>query len=105
MMVYTRDILRSNPHIFAKWLQLYDVTSALVGESDSINLLNLEVALQRVFGIDAEYVDDVAATEGLAALRDELTQTLYEQRILSQALITGALVPLPRYPIVFHFIC
>jgi len=103
-MVYMRDILRSNPQCYEKWMLLYNVTSALVGESDSINPLSLEAALREVFGEADYYLDYVAAEGGLEALREELSKPEYEQQILSQALISqmvGAV--LPRYPAVFQF--
>ncbi len=103
-MVYMRDILKSNPQYYEKWMLLYNVTSALVGESDSINLLNLEVALHNAFGDAATYLDYVAAEGGLTALREELSKPEYEQQILSQALLVGMPgVVLPRYPLVFQF--
>lgn len=103
-MVYMRDILKSNPQYYENWLLLYNVTSALVGESDSINLLNLEVALHNAFGDAATYLDYVAAEGGLTALREELSKPEYAQQILSQALVSqivGAV--LPRYPTVYQF--
>jgi len=103
-MVYMRDILKSNPQYYENWLLLYNVTSALVGESDSINLLNLEAALHNAFGDAATYLDYVAAEGGLTALREELSKPEYAQQILSQALVSqivGAV--LPRYPIVYQF--
>ena len=99
-MVYMSDILKSNPQCYEKWMLLYNVTSALVGESDAINLLNLEVALHKVFGPADRYLDHVA-TGGLTALREELSKPEYQQQILSQALVAGGV--LPRYPIVFQF--
>jgi len=103
-MVYMRDILKSNPQYYENWLLLYNVTSALVGESDSINLLNLEAALHNAFGDAATYLDYVAAEGGLTALREELSKPEYAQQILSQALVSqivGAV--LPRYPTVHQF--
>ncbi len=103
-MVYMRDTLRSNPQFYEKWMLLYNVTSALVGESDSINPLSLEVALREVFGEADRYLDYVAVEGGLEALREELSKPEYGQQILSQALISqmvGAV--LPRYPAVFQF--
>ncbi len=101
-MVYMRDILKSNPQYYEKWKLLYDVTSALVGESDSINLLNLEVALNNVFGGANEYLPYVSAQGGLASLREELGKPAYAQQILSQALLSGP-EPLPCYPLVYQF--
>jgi hypothetical protein len=103
-MVYMRDILKLNPEYYEKWLLLYNLTSALVGESDSINLLNLEVALHNGFGDATTYLDYVAAEGGLTTLREELSKPEYTQQILSQALVSqivGAV--LPRYPIVYQF--
>jgi hypothetical protein len=102
-IVYIRDILKANPQYYEKWMLLYNVTSNLVGESDSINPLNLETALHVVFGDSERYLDLVAAEGGLAALREELSKPEYQQRILSQALIAQMLAPLPRYPTVFQF--
>jgi hypothetical protein len=102
-IVYMRDILRPNPYYFNEWITLYNVTSALVGESDSINPLSLETALHRVFGDANQYLDLVSAPGGLTALRTELAKPEYEQRILSQALISQMNTPLPRYPNVFQF--
>lgn len=104
MMVYMRDILKSNSQTYNNWVDLYEVTGALVGESDSINLLNLETALHNVFGNKATYLDDVAAEGGLAALTEELGKPEYSQQILSQALVLQLIgVVLPRYPIVYNF--
>jgi hypothetical protein len=103
-MVYMRDILKSNPQQYENWLLLYNVTSALVGESDSINPLNLEVALHNIFGDAATYLDYVAAEGGLTALREELNKPEYAQQILSQALISQTVgAVLPRYPTVYQF--
>jgi hypothetical protein len=103
-MVQIRDVLKSNPAYYEKWLQLYNVTSALIGESDSINLINLEVALKNVFGNSDRYLDYIVIPEGLAALKEELARSEYEQKILSQALVSVAPgVWLPHYPIVFQF--
>jgi hypothetical protein len=103
-MVYMRDILKSNPQYYEKWLLLYNVTSALVGESDSINLLNLEDALHNAFGDANTYLDYVAAEGGLTALREELSKPEYAQQILSQALVSQVVgAVLPRYPIVYQF--
>jgi hypothetical protein len=102
MAVYTRDILKQNPLYYDEWTTLYNVTSALVGESDSINLLNLETALHNVFGDRDQYMDVVAASDGLAALRAELAKPEYSQRILGQGLISIMGAPV-RYPIVFQF--
>jgi hypothetical protein len=100
-MVYMRDLMKSNPQYYDKWKLLYDVTSALVGESDSINLINLETALHNVFGEHTSYLDYVVAEGGLSDLRDELGKPEYSQQILSQALIAGGV--LPRYPVVYQF--
>ncbi len=100
--VYVRDIFKQDSRYFDEWMMVYNVTSALVGESDSINPLNLEVVLHKVFGDKSQYLDLVAATGGLAALRAELAKPAYEQQILGQALVAGGNVPL-RYPIVFQF--
>jgi len=102
-IVYMRDIIRSNAQCYADWLQLYNVTSALIGESDSINLLTLETALQKVFGNSDKYLNIVVEGGGLNALKEELGKPEYAQRILSQALISWAPgAVLPRYPMVFQ---
>ena len=104
-IVHIRDIITSNPEYYHDWQLLYNVTSALIGESDSINLQNLDVALHRVFGNSDKYLDYVATGSGLSALRQELSKPEYEQRILSQALVSESyLAVLPRYPIVFQFL-
>ncbi len=100
--VYARDILKQNPLYFDKWMMLYNVTSALVGESDSINPLNLETALHNAFGDSDQYLVLVAAPGGLATLRNELTKPEYAQKILGQALVASGYAPV-RYPIVFQF--
>jgi len=100
-MVYMRDILKTNQEYYDKWKLLYDVTCALVGESDSINLINLETALHNVFGEHTTYLDYVAAEGGLSDLRDELGKPEYGQQILSQAVLTDGV--LPRYPVVYQF--
>jgi hypothetical protein len=103
-IVHIRDIIISNSEFYRDWQLLYNVTSALIGESDSINLLNLDVALHRVFGNSDKYLDYVSTGSGLWALKQELSRPEYEQRILSQALVSGSyLAVLPRYPIVFQF--
>jgi hypothetical protein len=102
-MVYMRDILKSNPQAYENWTDLYEVTGALVGESDSINLLNLETALHNVFGDETTYLDYVAAEGGLTALTEELSKPEYSQQILSQALVAQIPAVLARYPIVYNF--
>jgi hypothetical protein len=103
-MVYIRDTLKSNPQIYENWLLMYNVTSALVGESNSINLLNLEVALHNAFGEAPTYLDYVAEEGGLTVLREELSKPQYAQQILSQALISQTVgAVLPRYPLVYQF--
>ncbi len=103
-IVHIRDIIRSSSKYYNDWQLLYNVTSALIGESDSINLLNLEVALHKVFGNSDKYLDHVATESGLSALKQELSKPEYEQRILSQALVSETpFAVLPRYPIVFQF--
>jgi Protein of unknown function (DUF3160) len=103
-IVHIRDIITSNPLYSHDWQLLYNVTSALIGESDSINLQNLEAALHKVFGDSAKYLDCVTTGRGLSALRQELSKPEYGQRILSQALVSETyLAGLPRYPIVFQF--
>jgi hypothetical protein len=99
--VYARDILNQNPEYFNKWLTLYDVTSVLVGESDSINPVNIETALHNAFGDSDQYLDLVAASGGLEVFRDELDKPEYAQKILGQAL--QAWETLERYPLVFQF--
>jgi hypothetical protein len=99
--VYARDILKQNPQYFNEWMLLYNVTSVLVGESDSINPLGLETALHNAFGESAQYLDLVAAPGGLATFRDELDKPEYAQKILGQALQAGD--SLARYPLVFQF--
>jgi hypothetical protein len=101
-MVYMRDILKSNPQQYENWNQLYDVTNALVGESDSINLLNLEVALNNVFGSANKYLPYLSSPGALGSLREELSKPTYAQQILSQALLSGP-EPLPTYPLVYQF--
>ena len=101
-VVYTRDILKQDQTYFDDWMALYSVTSALVGESDSINPVSLEAALHNAFGDRDQYLDAVATPNGTAALRAELAKPEYEQRILGQALVSGAEVQV-RYPIVFQF--
>ncbi|PVX24929.1 MAG: hypothetical protein CW716_09055, partial [Candidatus Bathyarchaeum sp.] len=97
-MVYMRDILKANSTNYEKWNLLYDVTNALVGESDSINPLTLDTALQNAFGNSTYYFSHVAAEGGLMALREELGKPEYAQQILGQAVLTYGV--LPRYPIV-----
>jgi hypothetical protein len=103
-IVHIRDIIRSNSKYYSDWLMLYNVTSALIGESDSISLLNLEVALHKVFGDSDKYLDYITTESGLSALKQELSKPEYEQRILSQALVSETpFAVLPDYPIVFQF--
>jgi hypothetical protein len=103
-IVHIRDIITSNPEYYHDWQLLYNVTGALIGESDSINLQNLDVALHNVFGDSDKYLDYITTGSGLSALRQELSKPEYEQRILSQALVSESyLAVLPRYPIVFQF--
>ncbi len=102
-IVYIRDILKANPKYHEKWMLLYNVTSALVGESDSINPLSLEIALQNAFGEAEEYLGIVATEGGLMNLREELSKPEHQQKILSQALLAIMPVALPRYPTVFQF--
>lgn len=101
--VYMRDIFKQSPSYFDEWMTVYNVTNVLVGESDSINPLFLETALHKVFGDKSQYLDSVATSGGLAGLRAELGKPEYEQKILGQALLQYADVPLSRYPIVFQF--
>jgi hypothetical protein len=103
-IVYMRDLLKSNQQYYNDWVLVYNVTTALVGQSDSINLVTVETALHNAFGDAAQYFNFVAAQGGLGKLREELGKPEYQQRILSQALLTPAPPePLPRYPIVFQF--
>jgi len=103
-IVHIRDVLKSSPECYEKWMLLYNVTSALVGGSDSINLMNLEIALKNVFGHADRYLDCVAMEDGLTSLKEELAKPEYEQHILSQALVSELPgVWLPHYPIVFQF--
>jgi hypothetical protein len=103
-IVYVRDLLKSNQQYYDDWGLMYNVTGALIGESDSINLLTLETALHNAFGDATQYLDLVTAQGGLAKLREELSKPEYQQQILSQALLTQPPPqPLPRYPIVFQF--
>ena len=103
-IVYTRDIFKQNPTYFDKWITLYNVTGALVGESDSINPLNLEIALKNVFGEQNQYLSEVASSGGLDALSVELSKPEYEQKILGQAMISSAWgQEQVRYPIVYQF--
>ena len=101
-IVYARDILKQDQTYFDNWMTLYNVTSALVGESDSINPVSLEAALHNAFGDRDHYLDVVVSQNGLTALRAELAKPQYEQRILGQALVSGAEVQI-RFPIVFQF--
>jgi hypothetical protein len=104
LMIHVRDVLRSNPTYYEKWMQLYNVTSALIGESDSIGPLSLEIALQKVFGNADSYLDYVTSGDGLTRLREELSKPEYEQQILSQALCSEMPdVQLPHYPLIFQF--
>ncbi len=101
--VYMRDILIPSQEHFDEWSTLYNVTSAFVGESDSINPLNLETALHKVFGGDAvSYLPLASTPNGSTLLNEELSQPEYAQKILSQALIAQMNAPLPRYPLVFQ---
>ena len=103
-IVYMRDIVKSNSKCYENWQLLYNVTCALIGESDSINLLNLETALHKVFGDSDKYLDFVATENGLKALKEELSKPEYQQMILGQAVVSETLMAvLPRYPIVFQF--
>jgi hypothetical protein len=104
LMIHVRDVLKSNPTCYEKWMQLYNVTSALIGESDSISPLSLETALQKLFGNADSYLDYVVSGDGLTRLREELSKPEYEQRILSQALCSEMPgVQLPHYPLIFQF--
>lgn len=100
--VYARDILEQNTVYLDKWKTVYNVTSTLVGESDSINPLNLDTALHNVFGDHDQYLDLVAKPSGLTALRTELAKPEYEQRILGQAVVSNLGAKM-RYPIVIQF--
>ena len=101
-IVYVRDILKQNPLYFDEWMTVYNVTSVLVGESDSVNPLGLETALHNAFGDRDQYIDAVAASGGLTALRAELSKPEYAQQILGQAVTSGTGAKM-RYPIVFQF--
>jgi hypothetical protein len=103
-IVYMRNLMHRNQQYFSEWELVYNVTNALVGKSDSINLLSLETALHRVFGDNEEYLDVVLQPNGTTALRNELGKPEYAQRILSQAVqqpTPGAI--LQAYPLVFQF--
>ena len=102
-IIYARDILKQNPLYFDQWMTLYNVTGTLVGQSDSINPLSLETALHNVFGEKDQYIDAVAAPNGLANLTVELSKPEYEQKILGQALAKNNPSAQIRYPIVFQF--
>ncbi len=100
--VYARDILTQNPDYLDEWTTVYNVTSELVGESDSINPLNLDTALHNVFGDSDQYLDLVVAPGGLEALRTELSKPEYAQKILGQAVVSNFGAQM-RFPIVFQF--
>ena len=103
-IVYIRDIMKQSQQYYEDWELLYNVTNALIGKSDSVNLLSLETALHNIFGNQEKYVDLAAEGNGTKALREELSKPEYQQRILSQALVSqtpGAV--LPAYPLVFQF--
>ena len=102
-IIYARDILKQDPLYFDQWMTLYNVTGTLVGQSDSINPLSLETALHNVFGEKDQYIDAVAAPNGLANLAVELSKPEYEQKILGQALAKNNPSAQIRYPIVFQF--
>jgi hypothetical protein len=102
-IVYIRDMMKQNPQEYQDWELLYNITDALIGKSDSINLLSLETALHNVFGDHEKYLDLAAAPGGTNALRQELSKPEYQQRILSQALISETPdTVLPDYPLVFQ---
>ena len=84
--VYIRDVIRSNQEYFTLWSSIYNVTSTFVGESDSVNFLNLEKALQNVFGTKEEYLQYAGTPEGLISLREELSKPEYQQQILGQGM-------------------
>ncbi len=103
-IVYIRDIMKRNQHEYQNWQLLYNITDALIGKSDSINLLSLETALHNAFGDHQEYLDIATQGNALNTLRQELSKPEYGQSILSQALISqtpGS--TLPNYPLVFQF--
>jgi hypothetical protein len=97
-VVYMRDILKLDQNHFDEWITLYNVTSALVGESDSINPLTLEIALHNAFGDSDQYLNLVAKPDGLTAFRDEVGKPEYSQQILGQAIESVG-----RYPVIFQF--
>lgn len=96
--VYARDIFKQNPAFFDQWTMVYNVTGVLVGESDSVGPLSLEVALRNTFGERAEYLDAVTAPGGLDALSAELSKPEYSQKILGQGVEAVG-----RYPLVYQF--
>jgi hypothetical protein len=103
-MVYMADLFKSNPQCYENWMKLYNATAILVGDSDSINPMNLEVALQKVFGNENQYFDNFIVGNGQAALTEELSKPEYQQQILSQGLVSQFQdVVLSRYPMVFQF--
>jgi hypothetical protein len=102
-IVYIRDILNRDQQEYQNWQLLYNVTEALIGKSDSINLLSLETALHNVFGNHQEYLDTVTQGNGMSVLRQELSKPEYDQTILSQALVSQTSDPVPNYPLVFQF--
>jgi hypothetical protein len=103
-LVFIRDIMKENQQEYQNWQLLYNVTDALIGKSDSINLLSLETALHNVFGDREKYLDLATQGNGPQALRQELSKPEYEQKILSQALVSGTPgAILPDYPLVFQF--
>lgn len=103
-IVYIRDIMKHNQQEYRNWQLLYNVTDALIGKSDSVNLLSLETALHNVLGDHEEYLDLAMQGNVMNALREELSKPEYEQRILSQALISETPEAiLPDYPLVFQF--
>ncbi len=103
--VYMRDLLRSDQTAFATWSSVYNVTNSFIGESDSINFLNLEKALKNVFGVADEYLPFIATLKGLNSLKVELSKPEYQQQILSQGYrkwFERASTPM-SYPTVFQF--
>ena len=102
-MVYIRDIMRRDQQEYQNWQLLYNVTEALIGKSDSINLLSLETALHNAFGDHQEYLDLATQGNAMNTLRQELSKPEYDQSILSQALTSQTPDQLPNYPLVFQF--
>lgn len=107
----TADVLRacliaivttSNETGLMGWDRIYEITRQLVGESDSLNHMDITEAMEEAVGsADIEQLEDPS---NLEKIREELEKEKYiRQRILSVVVYTGDSEDPYEFPKIFQF--